>query len=442
MLKRKITEKLLRWKESNNEMCLLLEGARQVGKTFIVRAFGKEHYESFIELNFLENPSLKSIFDGALDDKTILTGIRLNSPGAKAVPGQTLVFLDEIQECPNAITALKFLAQSKDVDVIASGSALGIAYNRVTSYPVGYVEHLLMKPLDFREFLWAQGVEEETILELKSYFDQKKKVPPAIDEAMMNYLKQYMVVGGMPQIVSDFAENKNYSGVHDSQRRIYQDYIADIARYAKPDVKIKAEECFASIPVQLTKENHKFQYKTVRKGGTTRMFESSIDWLKRAHMVIPATNVSRIEFPLQSFEIENNTRLYMNDIGLLVGTYDYSLKQELLRDEMDSGNEGNPILRIAKGGLYEALAAVMLDGAGYENLHFYRSESGSVEMEFLIETADGISPVEIKAGKSKSRSLGRILESPDIKHGYKFCGKNVGYKDKKITMPLYMLMFV
>ena len=132
----------------------------------------------------------------------------------------------------------------------------------------------------------------------------------------------------------------------------------------------------------------------------------------------------------------------MNDIGLLVGTYDYSLKQELLRDEMDNGNEGNPILRIAKGGLYEALAAVMLDGAGYENLHFYRSESGSIEMEFLIETADGITPVEIKAGKGKSRSLGRILESPDIKQGYKFCGKNVGYKDKKITMPLYMLMFI
>ena len=441
MLKRKAMAFLEKWKESSDKKSLLISGARQVGKTYIVRRFAEANYSSFIELNFLENNSLSDIFSGALDAQSILTNIRLVLPRQKIIPGETLLFLDEIQECPQAVTALKFLTQEKAIDVIASGSALGIAYKQAASFPVGAVDYLDMTSLDFEEFLWALQVDKEVIDTIKTYYVQKKPVPQSIHRKMMEYLRQYMVIGGMPEAVQKFTDTQSYMEADTVLRNIYRAYITDIAHYASPDIKIKAEKCYRSIPLQLTKDNHKFQYKTVEAKGTARKFESSIDWLVNAYMAYPVYNVSAVEYPMKSFRKEDNFRLYMNDIGLLVSTYDYELKNVLLHDGAVEEKADNLILRVAKGGLYEALAADILLKSGKE-LSFFRNDAGTIELEFFFESADGIIPVEIKAGRNSSASLNRILEQDSVPYGYKLSSQNVGISGKKITLPLYMIMFL
>lgn len=441
MLKRKCIEQLLNWKKTNSSKALIINGARQVGKTYIVRVFGKEHYKSFIELNFLENMSLKAIFDGNLTVDEILMGIKLNFPGEKIIDGDTLLFLDEIQECPNAITALKFLAQDDRIHIIASGSALGMSYNRVTSFPVGYVDYIDMTALDFREFLWAVGIEDDTICDIGKYFYELKQIPDAIHNQMMTYMRQYMVIGGMPEVVNTFIETKDYYEADQVQRRIYRDYLADIARYAEPGVKIKAEACYKSIPLQLSKENHKFQYSLVEKKGTARKFESSIDWLLSANMAVVARNVSFVEYPLKAHTIDNSMRVYPSDIGLLICTYDFGIKQMILQDSME-GKSQNVVLKTAKGGLYEALVADMLYKSGRTDLYFYRNESGTAELEFFIENENGVVPIEVKAGKSGTKTLNNLLKKEDIVRGYKLSDQNIGQVEKKVTMPIYMGMFL
>lgn len=442
MLERKIMDTLLSWKNKEKRKSLIVSGARQVGKTFIVRRFAEQNYVSHVEMNFLENPSLKSIFQYSLNSEELLTGISLNFRNFHLVPGNTLLFLDEIQECPNAITALKFLTEDERFDVIASGSALGMAYNRVTSFPVGYVEYADMYPLDFGEFLKASGVEEPVFALLENCFKSIQPVPEYIHEKMMQLLRKYMVLGGMPEVVDTFLQPNDYGRADEIQRRIYRDYLYDIARYAPPSEKIKAENCYKSIPLQLSKENHKFQYSVVEKRGTARKFESSIDWLVSAHIAFPVMNVSGIEYPLKSFALTDNIRLYPSDIGLLVGTYSYDLKNQLLQELSVESAPDNIILKSAKGGLYEALAADFLIKKGYDDLFFYRNEQGTIEMEFLIESPQGVVPIEIKAGRNRTRSLDSILKKDEIPYGYKFSSQNIGKSGKKITMPLYMLMYI
>ena len=441
MLKRKVMTFLEKWKRNPEKKSLLISGARQVGKTFIVRRFAEANYTSFIELNFLEDPSLTDIFSGALDWKSILTNIRLVLPQQKVISGETLLFLDEIQECPQAVTALKFLTQEKSIDVIASGSALGISYKQAASFPVGAVDYLDMTSLDFEEFLWAMQIDGDVLSDVQTFFTEKKAVPPGIHRKMTEYLRQYMVIGGMPEVVQKFADTQSYLEADMIQRNIYRSYITDIAHYAPPDVKIKAEKCYKTIPLQLTKENHKFQYKTVESKGTARKFETSIDWLVNAYMAYPVCNVSAVEYPLKAHVKEDNFRIYMNDIGLLISTYDYEMKNVLLHDGMLEEKPENLVMRVAKGGLYEALAADILLKSGKE-LYFYRNDAGTIELEFFFETAEGIIPVEIKAGKSSTASLNRILEIGSIPYGYKLSSQNVGVSGKKITLPLYMLMFL
>jgi len=445
MLERKIMIKLEDWKNRSPRKCLIVEGARQVGKSYIIERFGESNYESFIEINFVKNPSLTEIFSGNLDVETIMTNIRLYVDGAKIIPGGTLLFLDEIQECEAAISALKFLALEPSISVICSGSALGMDYKPKRSYPVGSVEHLDMYSLDFEEFLWAMQVDKDIIAKVKTYFDNPnydQKVPLAIHRKFEELIRQYMVIGGMPEIVQTFADTKDYKEVDELQRRIYRDYLNDIARYANPDEKIKAERCYKIIPTQLSKDNHKYQYSYVEKKGTHKKYESSIDWLSQAHIAIIVNNISTMGFPPKAFAIDNNFRLYPNDIGLLISTYGYELKAAILSDKKYEEKPENFILKIAKGGLYEALACEMLYKRGYDELFFYRNETGTVEVEFIITGKDGLVPIEVKAGRTKTKSLNTVLENPDIKVGYKFSFQNIGKKDKKITLPFYMLMFL
>ena len=439
MLKRKIYEKLLDWKSNRGQHCLLIKGARQVGKTYIVREFGKAEYESFIEINFLEHPEFKIIFDGDRSAETIFKNISYNIPNVKLVPHRTLLFLDEIQKCANARTALKFLAQDERFDVIASGSLLGLAYGRdddkeveeVESIPVGYEKPIMMYPLDFEEFLWAYGYGKDTISYLKSFYDTKEKVPEQINEKYLSLIREYIVVGGMPEVVADFMENKDFSRVQEIQDKVLASYADDISQHAKGSEKVKVRSCYDSIPRQLARENKKFKYSEIEKKATARKFGDSIQWLSDASMVNICLNTTSPQLPLKAYEKDNEFKVYMNDTGLLMALYGFTTKQALLNNKLKGA---------AKGGIYENLVAQMLIQRGY-SLHYYKPDDNS-KLEFVIEKDMEIAPVEVKAGNTATVSLDRFIERFGSANAYKVAGSNVGINGVKLTIPHYMVMFL
>ena len=439
MLKRKIYEKLLDWKNNRGQHCLLIKGARQVGKTYIVREFGKAEYESFIEINFLEHPEFKIIFDGDRSAETIFKNISYNIPNVKLVPHRTLLFLDEIQKCANARTALKFLAQDERFDVIASGSLLGLAYGRdddkeveeIESIPVGYEKPIMMYPLDFEEFLWAYGYGKDTISYLKSFYDTKEKVPEQINEKYLSLIREYIVVGGMPEVVADFMENKDFSRVQEIQDKVLASYADDISQHAKGSENVKVRSCYDSIPRQLARENKKFKYSEIEKKATARKFGDSIQWLSDASMVNICLNTTTPQLPLKAYEKDNEFKVYMNDTGLLMALYGFTTKQALLNNKLKGA---------AKGGIYENLVAQMLIQRGY-TLHYYKPDDNS-ELEFVIEKDMEIAPVEVKAGNTATVSLDRFIERFGSANAYKVAGSNVGINGVKVTIPHYMVMFL
>ena len=439
MLKRKIYEKLLDWKSNRGQHCLLIKGARQVGKTYIVREFGKAEYESFIEINFLEHPEFKIIFDGDRSAETIFKNISYNIPNVKLVPHRTLLFLDEIQKCANARTALKFLAQDERFDVIASGSLLGLAYGRdddkeveeVESIPVGYEKPIMMYPLDFEEFLWAYGYGKDTISYLKSFYDTKEKVPEQINEKYLSLIREYIVVGGMPEVVADFMENKDFSRVQEIQDKVLASYADDISQHAKGSEKVKVRSCYDSIPRQLARENKKFKYSEIEKKATARKFGDSIQWLSDASMVNICLNTTTPQLPLKAYEKDNEFKVYMNDTGLLMALYGFTTKQALLNNKLKGA---------AKRGIYENLVAQMLIQRGY-SLHYYKPDDNS-KLEFVIEKDMEIAPVEVKAGNTATVSLDRFIERFGSANAYKVAGSNVGINGVKLTIPHYMVMFL
>ncbi|MDO4179184.1 MAG: ATP-binding protein [Phascolarctobacterium sp.] len=432
MLKRKIYDTLLNWKQTKHQDCLLLRGVRQCGKTYIVQQFGQNEYQSFIEINFIERPDLQTAFSGNLSVAAMVQQINLLMPEAQFIPGKTLIFLDEIQDCPNARTSLKFWALDGRYDVIASGSLLGIDYKGITSIPVGYETQLVMHPLDFEEFLWAQGVLETTLPSLNEYKTGTIKIPDALHLGMLNQLREYLLVGGMPEVINKFLATHDYLAVHNAQKRILRDYQDDIAKYAPNSDRIKARKCFLSIPKQLSKENHKFQYSIVEKNSTARKFESSLDWLYHAGIINFAYNISGPFFPLEAYAKEDQFRVYLCDIGLLVAMYGYELKQSIIQDIFTGP---------AKGGIYESLVADMLIKNG-QPLYYYKKDDSTLEIEFMLERQGRLVPVEVKATKGSSKSLNVVLASESIHVGYKLTSQNTGRVDKKITLPLYMTMLI
>ena len=433
MLKRKIYNKLLAWKgKKDNKGCLLLKGARQVGKSFIVDYFAKENYQSYIKINFIETPKLKEIFNGELTSSEILKRISLSLADIKFIKGSTLIFLDEIQECKEARTALKFLANNDDFDVIASGSLLGISYKEVSSIPVGYETHLMMYPLDFEEFLWGVGYDKQAILNLKSFFDNKEIIPQVIHENMLKLIREYIAVGGMPAVVNTYLASKNFSEVHNEQQKILDSYFDDISKYASTTEKPKVKNCYLAIPKELAKENKKFKFSTVEKKATARKYKNSIEGLRDSNLVNLCYNVSTPSFPLNAYEKLDMYKIYLNDIGLLIAMYGFEMKKAIVDDTLEGA---------IKGGIYENLLSCMLIQLGYK-LYYFRNDNGSTEIEFLISKETKIIPIEVKAKKGRTLSLDKILSLNEIPYGYKFSANNIGIIDKKITMPVYMAMFL
>lgn len=430
MLKREIETKLIEWKNQVDKKCLIISGARQVGKTYIVEKFAKENYDNFLEINFIENPTVKKIFDGDLDITTILANISLYLPKqSNLVPYKTLIFLDEIQACPNARTALKFFAIDKRFDVIASGSLLGINYEEVSSYPTGYVEFLEMNPLSFKEFLWANGVDENVIAMAKKCFEDEIPINDAINSKLLEYFKQYIVVGGMPNVVNTFVNNHNYKEVLDLQKNILIDYKNDIAKYAISTEKVKARACFESIPGQLAKENKKFFYKYFDRSGRSQKYLGSINWLIDAGIVNICYNIKTLDLPLVAYKDENYFKLYMADTGLLISMLDEGTNVQIM--------EGN--LGIYKGAIFENIIAQILHASG-NKLYFY-NRNNTLEIDFVLSKNAKVIPIEVKSNNNKAKSLTTILkENPDI-HGIKLVKGNVGKIANMLTIPLYMAMF-
>jgi uncharacterized protein len=435
MLKRKAAGGIKSWIDTKSKKCLVVQGARQTGKTYTIRQFAWENYEELVEINFKEQPSAMDIFSGDLTVDNMVMAMRFRFPDKKIVPGKTLIFLDEIQECSEAITSLKFWAIDDRYDVIVSGSLLGIDYKRASSYPVGYVDYLTMHGLDFMEFLWGLGISEDMIENLLSYLHNHTIIPDAVNSQMMNYYRQYIAVGGMPEAVQAYMDTKDFREVDRIQRNLLQGYLYDIAHYATAEEKVKAEKCYLSLGRQLLdKENHKFQYKEVEHGGRAQKYLSSVEWLLRADMVHMCKLVTDVRFDLDDYSRDDFFRAYTTDLSLLMAMKDFSLKQHIVENTL-TGN--------TKGGIYECAIADALYKNGYR-LYFYKNDTAKKEIDFIIQKDGNVLPIEVKSGNERANSLKALMKNDkNITCGYKFIDGNMGTdEDGVVTLPLYMAAFV
>ena len=440
MIKRKMYKYLINWKQKNDKSALIIKGARQVGKSYLVREFGRNEYESYIEINFLKNPLYKNIFKGDLSAEEIFKRLSAYIPNLKIIPFKTLLFLDEIQVCAEARTAVKFLVEDGSVDVISSGSLLGLSYledddknvTEPTSLPVGYEEQITMYSLDFEEFLWAKGYNDDAIAYLKDFYISNKEVPKELNDKYLELFREFMIVGGMPEVVQTFIDTNNFQEASKIQGKILADYQDDISKHAKGQEKIKVRQCYDSIPKQLAKEYKKFQYSVVEKGKTSKKYGGSIKWLCDSSLVNKCSNVNEAYIPLLAYEMDDQFKLYLNDTGLLLYLYGPETKLAILNNTL----KGN-----AKGGIYENIISESLLKRGYK-LYYYKTQNSSMEIEFVIEKNGEVIPIEVKAGNDSTPSLNSFINKYHPKVSYKFVNGNVGFLDGKKTLPHYMVMFI
>ena len=433
-LQRKIDQFLIDWKHKENRKPLIVKGARQIGKTDAIRHFASNNYQNVIEINFVEQPQYKSIFDNGFEVDTLIKNISLINPNLTFIPGETLIFFDELQDCPNCATSLKFFNLDKRFDVICSGSMMGINYNEIESNSVGNKEDYEMHSLDFEEFLWAKGYAPEQIEDL---YQHMLNIEPFSDlelNIMLDNFRDYMVVGGMPEIVATFIKNKSFEGTLALQRQILLDYEEDITKYAEGLDKGRVLNVYRKIPVFLGNENKKFQISKVDVNARSREYAGSVDWLNSAGIASVSYCMATPSLPLKGNYDPDNYRVYFRDTGLLIGSLDDEA-QEDLRNNKNFGTY--------KGAIYENIVADMLVKADY-NLFFYKNEKSTIEMDFMVRDADSLVPVEVKASDGATASLNKLIESdktPDIKYGIKFAMKNIGFNGKFYTFP-YFLVFL
>ena len=433
-LTRKIDKYLIDWKNDKNRLPLIVKGARQIGKTESIENFGKNNYENVVEINFVLQKQYKSVFDDGFDVDTIIRNISLINPNFNFIPGKTLIFFDEIQDCINATTSLKSFNIDGRYDVICSGSLMGINYQEIESNSVGNKQDYEMYSMDFEEFLWAKGYKENQIEEMYSYMRNCKPLPKVMYNVMLENFKEYMIVGGMPAIVNRFVEQKNYSGILNMQRQILLDYEEDITKYAGGLDKGKILNVYRKIPVFLGNENKKFQISKIEHNARNREYVGVIDWLSNAGIINISYCMEQPFLPLKDNYNPDNYRLYFKDTGLLVASLD---------DEAGEDLRVNKNFNTYKGAIYENIVGEMLVKEGY-SLYFYKNEKGTIEMDFFIRDKDSLIPIEVKANDNETLSLNKLIESDkykDIKYGIKLCNKNIGFNGKFYTFP-YFLTFL
>ena len=437
MLERKITQKLIEWKKEKKKPCLLMRGARQVGKTYIIDDFAKNNYKSYIYINFELMPEYKKIFDGNLDIKTLIMKLEVTFPEVQIIPNETILFLDEIQSCPNARTALKTFSLDGRIDVISSGSLLGLYYKEVTSYPVGYERIIDMYPLDFEEFLWGIGIKKETIEYVRQCFEETKEVDEYILKQFSEQFKMYMLVGGMPNVVNEYINTSSLNKVITMQKAIVENYLIDIAKYAEKNNKQKIINTFNSIPIQLSKNNKKFRYSEILEDEENigeRKYISAIEWLKDAGIINFCYNLSEPAIPLVSNIRQNCFKIYMRDTGLLISMFETGVQKAVMDEE----------LYINQGAILENVCSEELK-TRYDKIMYFERKS-SLEIDFILNIDGKVTAVEVKSGNNKqAKSLNSILENYKTVTRYikleKDC--NVYKDDNNIEhYPLFMIMFL
>lgn len=433
-LKRKVDSYFINWKKDDDRLPLIVKGARQIGKTNAIRNFGNNNYKVFIEINFALQPQFKNIFnDGFLVDN-IIKNITIMLPNIDIVNYDTLIFFDEMQECVSTATSLKAFREDGRYDVICSGSLMGINYKEIESNSVGNKEDYVMTSLDFEEFLWAKGYKDEQIEDMYRHMVNLTPLSDALYDVMLSNFRDYMVVGGMPAIVSNFIKNNNFSGILKMQRQIILDYEEDITKYAGGLDKTKILNVYKKVPVFLGNDNKKFQISKIGNGARNREYIGVIDWLKYAGIINVSYCMENASLPLKGNYNPDNYRVYFADTGLLIGCLDDEV-QEDLRNNMN--------LNTYKGALYENIVGDMLVKSGFD-LYFYRNDSRKLEIDFMVRDINSLVPIEVKANDNATVSLNNLINSnnySDIRYGIKLCNKNIGYNGKFYTFP-YFLTFL
>ena len=432
MLKRKVDRRLEEWKENKNHKPLIIKGCRQCGKTSSVLAFAKKYYKYVVYLNFFENPHFQSIFQDSLDID-YLTMMMSALLGDKAIfkPGETIIIFDEIQECPQARTSLKFFKVDGRYDVIGTGSLLGIkGYREMpSSIPVGYETVIEMYPMDFEEFLWANGITDNMIYLLRISLKNETPVVDALHHRLQQLLLQYTVVGGMPDAVQTFVSTKQMDAVLQIQRDIVASYKDDMIKYASNTDKAHIRECFESIPKQLSKENKKFQYSVIKKGSTASRYMGSLQWIEDAGIITRCYNLSIPELQLDGNAIQDVFKVYMCDTGLFISMLEDGTQFDVL----------NGHLYGYKGASFENLIADIFHKMG-RKLYYYHKDSG-LEIDFVMRYHTEAVLVEVKATTGNTKSTKTILNHPEkyhIQQAIKLGQYNVGREGKILTLPTYM----
>ncbi len=427
---RKIDQTLLTWRQDKARLPILLNGARQVGKTEAVRHFARSAYSNFIEVNFVEQPEYKGILLDGYSADAIVKRMSLIDPSLRFIPDETLIFFDEIQECPDIATSLKFFKQDGRFDVILSGSLLGVHYKSISSVSVGYKTDIRLNSLDFEEFLRAQGYGDELIervyshlVEMRPFDELEKKL---LDEKFLDFC----VLGGMPRVVAMFLANGTFEGSLAAQREILADYRADVRKYASGLDQTRILNVFDSIAAQLAKENKKFQVTKVARGARFADYRGCVEWLEDAGVINLCHAMQFPSLPIKGNFDADKFKIYMADTGLLVAQLD---------DESQRDLRANQNLGVYKGGLYENVVGEALVKQGF-SLAYYRKDDSTLEQDFFLRTANRLVPVEVKARGGCAQSLKTLIKSDhyeDIGWGIKLHGGNVGWENRVLTLPCF-----
>lgn len=429
-LKRKIDEFLVQWKNNKDRLPLIVKGARQIGKTESINHFAKKYYSNIVCINFVLEPKYKTILSDGYDVDSIVKNITLLDTKKKFIKDDTLLIFDEIQEYPDIATSLKSFKVDGKYDVICSGSLLGIHYQKIHSNSVGYKTDYEMYSMDFEEFLWAKGYDDTQIADLLKHMILQKPFGQTQFEVYKKLFLDYCILGGMPAVVRQYIETNSFSNTLEIQNQIRLDYEEDIRKYAQGLEQTKIASVYRNIPVQLAKENKKFQYNKLGKNARSREYTGCIDWLKDAGVISICYCLHFPELPLKGNYDENKFKLYYPDTGLLISTLDEEAQDDL---------RANKNLGIYKGALYENFVAeaFLKQGLG---LYYYKKENATLEEDFFVRTKDALIPVEVKANKNSSKSLNQLISNKnysDIHYGIKLGDSNIGFENNIYTFPYF-----
>ena len=434
LLRRKVDTYLTIWKKNPDRKPLIIKGARQIGKTRSIEWFASQNYKSVIQINFVEQTKYREIFNDGFEVDSILKNISLLNPEFKFIPGETIFFFDELQACPNCATSLKFFKLDGRFDVICSGSLMGISYKEIESNSVGYKEDYEMHSMDFEEFLWAKGYSEEFIDGLYAQMIELKPLSALQMDTLMELFRDYVIIGGMPEVVATYIRNKNFSGTLAIQRQLLKDYEEDITKYVEGLDKAKVKAVYNHISTFLAKENKRFQITKIGKNARNRDYIGCVEWLADAGVVNICYCINQPELPLKGNYDPKLYKIYFKDTGLLIASLDEEAQEDL---------RANKNLGTYKGAIYENIVGDMLVKQGYQ-LYYYNSDKPALEMDFFVRDADSLIPVEVKATDGATASLNNLLKEnkyPDIKYGVKLGYKNIGFNGKFYTFP-YFLTFL